>query len=154
MKNRHAILLLLLGLVSCLSPRYPDDGDDPASPSSPLLSNEEVLRAIAFPSEPGQHQLGDWIYQYEVIARGTRSEQRIGVLAFEGIAVAGSVGEIKTTPLGEFLYLDRWRDQGWLNTCSFDRPVFDKAGTLTGEMAAQLKSARSDEQSDEHGEEQ
>lgn len=130
MRCRSLLLLLAISLVSlpsCSIPRAPGD------PLEKLPLDQRTLHAVAFPTEPGQHSLGDWIYQYDVLGRGTRSERRIGVLALEGFVEEGTHGEIRTTPLGTFLYLEGWWNSGWLNTLTYDRPVFGVAGELTAE---------------------
>ncbi|MFO0839484.1 MAG: hypothetical protein U1D55_13290 [Phycisphaerae bacterium] len=101
--------------------------------------------AVAFPSRSGSYSFGAWRYDYLVTATGTRSERRIGRLFERGRELAGSPGDVRDTPLGRFAYFgvgDTRYNIGWLNTLTYDMPVFDSDGRLLPEVASGLLNAR------------
>jgi hypothetical protein len=101
----------------------------------------EIPRGVEYPTEPGSYRLDDWEYSYEIKAKGSRSERRIGVLKCKGVEVKGSLGDIKDTPFGKFMHFSsdphEW-NIGWLNTRTYDRRVFDEDGKLLSEVRDML----------------
>lgn len=100
-------------------------------------------RPAAFPTKPGSYTLGKWRYDYTVTLRGTRSECRSGCLYEGGAAITGAPGEIRETPLGRFVYFGSndppaggppYYNSGWLNTITYDRPVFGPDGQVLREV--------------------
>jgi len=84
-----------------------------------------------FPTAPGTYEADGWRYTYVVEGKGTRSERRIGTLFRDGKQVTGDVGDTQETPLGRFaLFPAGAYDSGWVNTRTYDRPVFDSSGDL------------------------
>ena len=81
-----------------------------------------------FPTKPGKYEAGGWQYTYEIQAPKTRSEKRIGTLKKGGKEVAGKMGDVMETPLGKFKYYDTMYNKGWLNTLTYDKPVFPEDG--------------------------
>jgi hypothetical protein len=101
-------------------------------------SAEQVIRskpnAAGFPTKPGEYIHKQWKYVYEIQNPGTRSEVRIGRLLLEGKPVVGKPGELLEELFGRFIQFgDRGWNRGWLNTLTYDRPVFDKDGNPTDE---------------------
>jgi len=104
---------------------------------------EEVIRAkpnvAGFPTRPGEYTHKQWKYVYEIQNPGTRSEIRIGKVFLEGKPVTGATGELLQELFGHFIYFgDRGWNRGWLNTLTYDRPVFDAEGNLTDDARALL----------------
>jgi hypothetical protein len=102
------------------------------------ISAEEVIRSqpnvAGFPTKPGEYIHKQWKYVYEIQNPGTRSEVRIGRLTLEGKPLVGEPGELLEELFGRFIYFsDRGWNRGWLNTLTYDRPVFDKDGNPTDE---------------------
>ena len=91
-----------------------------------------VYHAAAYPTKPGVYRHKGWRYEYAVEAVGTRSERRIGRLFLEEREVTGTPGELLEEFLGRFVYFGgTGYNRGWLNTLTYERPVFDDAGSLT-----------------------
>ena len=101
-----------------------------------------VLHSPAgFPTKPGSYALDGWRYQYTVTAPWTRSERRTGRLYEGGAEITGSLGEIRETPLGRFAFFGRNGQRynaGWLNTMTYDRPVFDPDGRVLPDVQPHL----------------
>jgi serpin B len=93
-------------------------------------------RLCDFPTRPGTYEAGEWEYTYAIESPGSRSETRIGALKQAGKAVAGKKDEVLDTPLGRFKFHDARYNKGWLNTLTFDTPVFkedtDRAAVVKG----------------------
>jgi len=110
----------------------------------------EVLDAIpngaGYPTKPGTYSVdcddGKWIYKYVIAHRGTRSEKRRGRISINGKTVAGRHGDVRYTPFGKLLYLDLPFYSGWLNTLTYDSPVFDKKGELLPELKETVEMTR------------
>jgi hypothetical protein len=82
--------------------------------------------AAEFPTKPGEYFHKQWKYVYIIKNQGTRSEQRIGELFLEGKKVTGTKGELLQEHLGFFMYFGEiGYNQGWLNTMTYDQPVFE-----------------------------
>jgi hypothetical protein len=91
-----------------------------------------VYHAAAFPTKPGVYRHKGWRYDYTVEERGTRSERRVGRLFLDEREVTGARGELLEEFLGRFVYFGTsGYNRNWLNTLTYDRPVFDGAGSLT-----------------------
>jgi hypothetical protein len=85
-----------------------------------------TYHSAAFPTKPGEYRHKGWRYVYEVEAPGTRSERRTGRLFLEGREIIGFAGEILEEYLGKFVYFGTsGYNRGWLNTLTYDRPVFE-----------------------------
>lgn len=55
---------------------------------------------------------------------------------YRGELFKGKVGDLVDEPIGRFAYFgenNSW-NQGWLNTRTYDKPVFGPASNLTSEM--------------------
>lgn len=99
----------------------------------------------AFPTRPGTHTAGEWRYEYTVSAPGTRSERRCGRLFESGVEIVGKLGEVRETPLGQFAYFgpeDRRYNAGWLNTLTYDKPVFGVDGRILPELGGYFISTQ------------
>lgn len=97
----------------------------------------------AFPTRPGTHTAGEWRYEYTISAPGTRSERRCGRLYESGVEIVGKLGEVRETPLGQFTYFgseDRRYNAGWLNTLTYDKPVFGVDGRILAELGGYFVS--------------
>jgi len=93
-----------------------------------------------FPTAPGEYEKNGWGYTYAITGKGTRSERRVGTLFRGGKQVAGDVGDTQETPLGRFaLFPAGTYDSGWINTRTYDRPVFDSSGNLLPEVRRLLR---------------
>ena len=79
-----------------------------------------------FPTKPGTYKAEGWEYTYTITAKGTRSEKRVGVLKKDGKEVAGKEGEEMETLLGKFKFYATMYNKGWLNTLTYDKPVFQE----------------------------
>ena len=91
-----------------------------------------IYHSAAYPTKPGTYRHKGWRYEYSVEAAGTRSERRTGRLFLEDREVSGQVGEILEEFVGRFVYFgDTGYNRGWLNTLTYDRPVFEKDVKLT-----------------------
>jgi hypothetical protein len=91
-----------------------------------------VYHAAAYPTKPAVYRHKGWRYEYAVEAAGTKSERRMGRLFLDEREVTGSPGELLEEFLGRFVYFgSSGYNRGWLNTLTYDRPVFDDAGLLT-----------------------
>jgi hypothetical protein len=91
-----------------------------------------IYHATACPAKPGVYRHKGWRYEYSVEAGGTRSERRVGRLFLEDREITGTPGELLEEFLGRFVYFGPGGyNRGWLNTLTYDRPVFDDAGSLT-----------------------
>ncbi len=77
-----------------------------------------------YPTKPGTYRKDGWEYTYTITGKGTRSETREGVLKKDGKQVGGGKGEIIETPLGRLQYFQDRYNSGWLNTLTYDMPVF------------------------------
>jgi hypothetical protein len=86
---------------------------------------------VGFPTEPGIYESQAWRYQYSIELSGTRSERRVGELFENGMRLEDAPGQILETPLGRFAFFAFPYNQGWLNTLTYDRPVFTEDGRLT-----------------------
>jgi len=127
-----AMLLVVATGASCRQPAKLDDGEiDPA-----------VLERVRYPTDPGSYRLGEWQYTYEVRSEGTRSERRVGTLLRRGGVVRGASGDVKETPFGKFVYFDTIWENGWLNTRTYDRRVFDDDGEPIEELREFLEGVR------------
>ena len=85
-----------------------------------------TYHAAAYPTKSGVYRHKGWRYVYEVEAPGTRSERRIGRLFLEDREISGFAGEILEEYLGRFVYFGTsGYNRGWLNTLTYDRPVFE-----------------------------
>ena len=103
----------------------------------PLQSHASEVK---HPTAAGDYENKNWKYSYKVESKGTKSERRIGMLFFEGKPVVGKIGEVRKTPWGNFIYFgknNRW-NQGWLNTLTYDQPVFGKDGKPTKKICERL----------------
>jgi hypothetical protein len=101
----------------------------------------DIYQAAAFPTKPGVYKHKGWRYEYTVENSGTRSEKRVGRLFLGGEEVKGAPGEILEEHLGRFVWFGvNGYNRGWLNTLTYDRPVFDNAGSLTPAARALLPS--------------
>ena len=108
--------------------------------SAPLPGASDVLPV---PTQTGEYTSGPWTYSYKIEAKATRSEGRRGRLTYKGIELRAPLGTILVTPFGRLLQLlppeiKGWGAGGWVNTLTYDRPVFKADGTLTDELARQL----------------
>jgi len=109
--RRQAILAVLAGLAAC------------------------GCGSAGYPTSPGTYQSGAWKYVYVTQLKRTRSETRIGKLYQNGTLVAGKIGQTRSTPVGVFaLFPSTGYNQGWLNTRTYDRPVFGPDGKLLPEV--------------------
>jgi hypothetical protein len=104
---------------------------------------DEVIRAkpnaAGFPTKPGEYIHKQWKYVYEIQHPGTRSEVRIGRIILDGKPLTGESGELLQELFGHFIYFgDQGYNRGWLNTLTYDRPVFDAEGNLTEEARSLL----------------
>lgn len=89
-----------------------------------------------YPTESGTYKNDGWKYVYSIEFEGTRSEARIGKLYQNGKEVSAPLGTIKSTPVGRFMHCshqdsDQGFNRGWLNTSTYDKPVFEQDGSLT-----------------------
>jgi hypothetical protein len=98
--------------------------------SSPTHLAAPPLPAL-FPTKAGSYTVDAWRYDYSVTAPGSRSERRAGRLYKGGQEIIGTLGEVRDTPLGRFAFFgsNAWRyNLGWLNTLTYDQPVFGPEG--------------------------
>jgi len=103
--------------------------------------------AASFPTKPGEYIHKQWKYIYIIENEGTRSEKRIGKLYLEGKEVKGDQGELLQEHLGIFVYFGEIGfNQGWLNTLTYNQPVFDKNGEITADVRAMLFPAKKAQQ--------
>jgi hypothetical protein len=103
--------------------------------------------AASFPTKQGTYIHKQWKYVYEIKNEGTRSEVRIGRLFLEGKLIEGEPGELLQELFGHFIYFgDKGWNQGWLNTLTYNRPVFDSNGHLTEKARALLPKSKEAEQ--------
>ena len=93
-------------------------------------------RPCDFPTRPGTHEAGEWRYTLDGDpASDSESLVLNGRLFRDGQEVFGRIGEVTETPLGTFVYFGK-RHQvshwncGWLNTCTYNDPVFDQEGRI------------------------
>ena len=115
-----------------------------ASAGEPIRAQPNVA---GFPTKPGTYIHKQWKYVYEIKNPGTRSEVRIGRLSLEGKPVVGEPGKLSQELFGQFLYFgDKGWNQGWLNTLTYDRPVFDSNGNPTEEARTVLPKSKAAEQ--------
>lgn len=97
-----------------------------------FAQNNVNPKDAAYPTKPGIYKSGNWEYSYQIELKGTKSEQRIGVLKFNGVLIEGSFGDVKDTPFGKLMYFTpRGYNAGWLNTLTYGHRVFDEKGELT-----------------------
>jgi len=138
---RPALALALASLASVLLLGCGSGGDRSAVPSGPAPAGtaasaptakpEKPARPCDFPTQPGTYKSGEWEYVYEIGNPGTQSERRTGRLLRNGVEVTGKPGEVQDTPLGQFLYFGkRPYNIGWLNTVTYDQPVFGREGRV------------------------
>jgi hypothetical protein len=105
---------LLIALLLIATPAISSDRNQWAS-----------YHATKFPTNPGEYIYKQWKYIYIIKNKGTRSEQRIGKLFLDGKEVKREKGELLQEYLGFFMYFgDIGFNQGWLNTMTYDTPVF------------------------------
>lgn len=94
--------------------------------------------AAAYPTKAGIYRHKGWRYEYTIENGGTRSERRIGRLFLDDDEVIGKAGELRQESFGRFIYFGTTGyNRGWLNTLTYDEPVFDDSGSLTS-AASQL----------------
>jgi hypothetical protein len=87
-----------------------------------------IYHSAAYPTKPGVYRHKGWRYVYEIESPGTRSERRTGRLFLEDREITGLAGEILEEHLGRFVYFGtHGYNRGWLNTLTYDRPVFEAA---------------------------
>lgn len=106
------------------------------------VSATDTPRTASFPTKAGTYESGPWKYIYHITSKGSRSERRHGQLFQKGLPVPGTLGDVRDNPLGRFVYFgDKPQNysRGWLNTLSYDKPVFDKAGKVIPELAVYFK---------------
>ena len=97
--------------------------------SEPVRTEPNVA---GYPTKQGTYIHKQWKCMYEIKNEGTRSEVRIGSLFLEGKPVEGDAGELLQELFGHFLYFGKeGYNQGWLNTLTYNQPVFDSNGDLT-----------------------
>ncbi len=147
-RNLAAVLVLTISLAGCDRP-----GPTAANPASAPVGGAAAVAngpgidertaapgaaPAAFPTKPGTYVRGALRYEYTVLAAGSRSERRRGRL-FEGDQeIVGRPGEIRDTALGRFAYFGdapgAYR-AGWLNTLTYDKPVFGANGGILPELS-------------------
>lgn len=101
--------------------------------------------AAAFPTKEGSYVAAGWRYDYAILARGSRSERRIGTLLHDGVVLGGAPGDVRETPLGRFAYFGLepgHYNVGWLNTMTYDTPVFGADGALVADVAGYLAASQ------------
>jgi hypothetical protein len=91
-----------------------------------------------YPTKPGVYETNGWKYEYIVAAKGSRSESRTGRLYCAGREITASHGTVTNTPLGRFRFHQRSYNHGWLNTLTYDYPVFDEHGSISRHAFAEL----------------
>lgn len=116
-----------------------------------VANAEEVVRssagAASFPTKQGVYIHKQWKYEYIIEKPGTRSEKRIGKLFLEGKEIKGDVGELLQENFGHFIYFGAaGYNQGWLNTLTYDRPVFSDDGGVSEAARPLLVSKRENKQ--------
>ena len=126
--------VLLVAVVACCLLTYAEDG-----------KTEGVPATAKFPAKAGTYVQGEWTYVYGIRAKGSRSERRMGSLFFRGFPVEGHIGAVKDTPLGKFVYWTGSWCSGWLNTLTYDRPVFDPNGELLRDIKKHLNDIKAQE---------
>lgn len=131
--TRFLIALVLAGGFALTQAAFGEDGPP--------------RRPCDFPTKPGRYQEGVWEYVYKVRAPGTRSETRTGILKQNGKEVSGEPGQVLDTPLGKFKFHETRYDKGWLNTLTYDRPVFpdDKPKAHPCDFPTKLGTYRAEE---------
>ncbi|GMU84694.1 MAG: hypothetical protein AMXMBFR47_45630 [Planctomycetota bacterium] len=129
-RNLAAVLVLTISIAGCDRP-----GPTAANPASAPVGG---AAPAAFPTKPGTYVRGTLRYEYTVLAAGSRSERRRGRL-FEGDQeIVGTPGEIRDTALGRFAYFGDAPGAyhaGWLNTLTYDKPVFGASGGILPELS-------------------
>lgn len=106
-----------------------------------LLLSGCTTQTADYPTKAGSYERRGWKYVYTIEYEGTRSEKRIGKLYRNGAEVIGNVGEIRETQVGTFVFFSlKGYSQGWLNTLTYDRPVFQNDGRLLPEVKATLEN--------------
>lgn len=133
--TRIALILPYLALSGC------DGGAKSAGAKNPPPAHAPA----AFPTQPGTYNAGEWRYEYTISALGTRSERRCGRLLKSGVEIVGKLGEVRETPLGQFAYFgpeDRRYNAGWLNTLTYDKPVFGVDGRILPELGGYFISTQ------------
>jgi len=113
----------------------------------PFSAYGEVVRlkpnVAGYPTKAGEYIHKQWKYVYVIENKGTRSERRIGRLYLEGKPVEGKLGELNQELFGHFIYFGKkGYNQGWLNTLTYDRRVFDNQGGPTKEASRLLADNR------------
>lgn len=105
---------------------------------------QAVADPVPFPTKPGSYSHQEWKYTYQILHPGTRSEQRIGTLFFQGKQVKGGIiGELLDEPIGKLCdFGETGFNRGWLNTLTGDRAIIDKDGNPTAACAKAIRSAR------------
>jgi hypothetical protein len=68
--------------------------------------------------------MGEMEYEYQITGKGTLSEKRIGILRENGIEIKGKKDEVRETVIGKYKYYSDHYNVGWLNTLTYDEPVF------------------------------
>jgi len=85
-----------------------------------------IYHAAAYPTKPVVYRHKGSRYLYEIQDAGTKSERRTGRLFLDDHEITGSTGEILEEYLGKFVYFGMTGyNRGWLNTLTYDRPVFE-----------------------------
>ena len=95
-----------------------------------------------YPTKEGTYVKDNWEYIYTITLKGTKSEMRKGQLYYNKKEVSAPLGTIKNTPLGKFILFPAsgtW-NMGWLNTMTYDRPVFNNTGRLTAKAQQYIDS--------------
>ena len=112
-------------------------------------TSEAILEGVKHPSKAGTYISGDWTYVYGVAAKGSRSERRMGSLFLRGFPVKGHVGSVKDTPFGRLIYWEGHWNSGWINTMTYDKPIFDSKGEVSKDIKRQLHSMRTQKKKQE-----
>lgn len=131
---RSSSSLVFLAVVGYGLLTHAEDGKKEAAPAT-----------AKFPTKAGTYVQDEWTYVYGIRAKGSRSERRMGSLFFRGFPVEGHIGAVKDTPLGKFVYWTGSWCSGWLNTLTYDRPVFDPNGELLRDIKKHLNDIKAQE---------
>jgi len=93
-------------------------------------------RRCAFPTRPGIYEQWEWKYVlHGDPSSNSQSSVVGGQLYRSGVEVVAEIGQVMDTPLGKFAYFGREKEAdhynwGWLNTCTYNDPVFDANGEV------------------------
>jgi len=124
---RHPSLALLF-VVACVT----------LPACTPPREFHGAKRPCDFPTRPGTHEHGSWKYILDGDPASTCESLVLnGRLFRDDKEIVGAIGDVIDTPLGTFAYfgtrhqLSHW-NCGWLNTCTYNDPVFDAEGRIRG----------------------